>query len=308
MQMRNNFDGCGIKDYMIDNFEDYKDIVKHLICCICLEIVKSPMECSKCETFYCGVCWEIIKMAGKQCVSKCDANTSVVKKANKFARELLSKLKFKCELCGKNGIIYDEFIKHQETCGIDPNLPTKEALIKIVLEKEQEIDNLSKEIESFKLSKITSMSKQDLRNMLVTNTLQTAQKMELYNSVIQGKTNDFKYFVTTKKYPLLEEVSAKTYYWTSLHYAMHYGRKDIIQFILESVKGQNLLEAAMQLESNDNRCPVLCLLRSNTINLDLKRDILDFLLGKFGIFLSNSVKKEVHNRNLDSVLKKYNKL
>jgi len=251
------FASSGIREEAVDNFGDYKGIIKNLLCCVCLDIVKNPMECSKCETLYCTICWEIIKMAGKQCVSKCDAS-STIKKANKFVREILTKLSFTCNRCGKTKIIYDDYVKHHETCMVDPNTQSRDQLINIVLEKEMQIDNLSREIEGFKYSQITSMNKNDLRSSLVSNVLNTSQKMELYNATIQGKTNDFKKFILEKKYPVLEEVSAKNYYWTCLQYAMHYGKKDIILFIFEILKGQNLLDTAMRLESNDGRCALSC--------------------------------------------------
>ena len=160
------FASSGISEDAVDNFEDYKGIIKNLLCCVCLDIVKNPMECSKCETLYCTICWEIIKMAGKQCVSKCDASSSI-KKANKFVREILTKLSFKCKRCNKTKIAYEDYVKHIETCNIDPNAPSRDSLISIVLEKESQIDALSREIEGFKYSQITSMNIKDLRNSLV---------------------------------------------------------------------------------------------------------------------------------------------
>ncbi len=245
-------------------------------------------------------------MAGKQCVSKCDSS-AVIKKANKFVREILSKLTFTCTRCNKSKIYYEEYIKHLDTCKHDTNEPTRDHLIGLVLEKETEIEQLNKEIENFKYSQITSMNKNDLRSSLVSNVLNTNQKMELYNATIQGKIKDFMKFINEKKYPILEEVSAKNYYWTCLHYAMHYGRKDIILFIFDNLKSQNLLDTAMRLESNDGRCPLSCLLRSNTLNTEKKKDILDTIIAKYNIFVSSVVKKEIKNRNLDYILRRYNK-
>ncbi len=296
----------GISEDRLDNFEDYKGIIKNLLCCVCLDIVKTPMECSKCETLYCQICWEVLKMAGKPCVSKC-GDTAIIKKANKFVREILEKLSFTCSRCNKTKIFYDEYIKHLNTCNVDPETPSRDQLINIVLEKEEKIDTLTKEIEGFKLSQITSMNKSELRVSMVSNVLNTSQKMELYNATIQGKTSEFKKFINEKSYPILEEVSAKNYYWTCLHYAMHYGKKDIIMFIFETLKKQNKLDTAVRLESNDGRCPFTCLLRSNTLSSENKRDIIDSILSKYNVFLSANVKKELKNRNLDYIIKRYNR-
>jgi len=117
-----------------------------------------------------------------------------------------------------------------------------------------------------------------------------------------------KNLVVSKKYPMLEEVSAHNYYWTPLHYAMHYGQIEIIKFLIEQLKGKGIIESAMKLESNDGRCPLLCLLRSNSINVDKKKEILTKFLQLYpNTFLSNDVRKEARSRDMDGILKKFGK-
>lgn len=67
-------------------------------------------------------------------------------------------------------------------------------------------------------------------------TLPRKQKLELYNAVVEGRLNDFKSLITNKKYPILEEVSVKNCFWTSLHSAMYLGKIDIVYFILDTLK------------------------------------------------------------------------
>jgi hypothetical protein len=314
------FEGSGISETLVDNFEEYKEMIKSLYCCICLDIVKSPFECENCESLYCEDCWAMMKIAGKKCVINC---TAPVQKANKFVRDMLSKLKIKCETCNKSGIAYDIYIKHTEACLINRKISTVEELTKVVKEKETKIDELTAELESLKMngSKIAtpgdggfssslitnSMTKEEIRKVLITFNLPVNQKMELYNAAIEGKITEFKDMVLNKKYPVLEEVSAHNYYWTPFHYAMHYGQIQIIYFIFEYLKNNNILELAMRLQSDDGRCPLLCLLRSNGLNINKKREIMDKLLGNYNFEISNEVRKEMRNRDMESILKKYHK-
>lgn len=301
MDIIERFASSGLAEECIDNFEDYKGIVQTLKCCVCLDILKNPMECSNCETLYCNNCWEIIKMAGKQCVSKCAAN-SQIKKANKFIRELLEKLTFKCSRCSKANIIYADYVKHIDICNIDPNAPSRDQLISVVIENENKIEELTKEID--KLVPTSNLKKDEIRSMLLTNKLSVTQKMELYNATIEGKISELAKLIE-KDYPILEEVSAAGYFWTILHYAMHYGKMDIIMLLLRYLKEKNQLEPALSLESSDGRCPLICLLKSNILNKTLKGDILQSILSKYKITLTSKLKKEIKVNKLEDITKKY---
>jgi hypothetical protein len=312
------FTGSGINEEYVENFEEYKEMIKSLYCCICLDIVKSPFECENCESLYCEDCWEVMKIAGKKCVINCVAP---VKKANKFVHDMLNKLKITCQTCGKSGIEYDIYIKHMEACLINKKISSVEELTKVVKEKEAKIDELTAELENLKLngSKFKSalqdshhgesynLTKEQIRNQLMSFNLPVHQKMELYTAAVEGKLNEFRDLVVNKKYPILEEVSAHNYFWTPLHYAMHYGQIDIIFFILEYLKSGGMIELAMKLQSDDGRCPLLCLLRSNSLSLEKKKDIVDKILSKYSFEVTSDVKKEMRNRDMDGLLRKYNR-
>jgi hypothetical protein len=66
---------------------------------------------------------------------------------------------------------------------------------------------------------------------------------------------------------------------------------------------RGILENAMKLESNDNRDPLSCLLKSNAIQNQVKRDTLrEILKHHFKFSISNEVKREIRNRNLEDLL------
>jgi hypothetical protein len=309
------FTGSGISEELVENYIEYQEMIESLKCCICLDIVKVPFECENCESLYCEDCWEVMKIAGRKCVLHC---TSPVKKANKFVRDMLSKLKMRCETCGKSGISYEIYIKHMDACLLNQKISTVDELTKTIKEKEMKVDELSAEIEHLKLNGTktkngfethsnTPLSKEQLRQQLMSFNLPVNQKMELYNAAVEGKLIEFKDLIYNKRYPILEEVSAHNYYWTPLHYAMHYGQLDIVYFILDYLKQNNILDMAMKLQSDDGRCPILCLLRSNSLNIDKKKDILDKIIGKYFFEISNDARKEIRNRDMENILKKYNR-
>ena len=207
-----------------------------------------------------------------------------------------------------------------EACLINKKISSVEELTKVVKEKETKIDELTAELENLKIngSKYKSsfgdtpynkdvMTKEQLRSNLMTFSLPVNQKMELYNAAVEGRLADFQNMVLNKKYPVLEEVSAHNYFWTPLHYAMHYGQSDIIFFILEQIKTSGVLDLSMRLQSDDGRCPILCLLRSNSLSLEKKKDIMERLLSKYQFDISADVKKEMRNRDMESILRKYNR-
>lgn len=317
--MTERFQGSGINEEFVENLEEYKEMVKSLYCCICLDIVKVPYECENCESLYCEDCWEVMKISGKKCVLHC---TAVVKKANKFVRDMLSKLRIKCETCGKKGIDYDIYIKHMDACLINQKISTVDELTKTIKEKDTKIDEMTAELENLKLNGTklgtdtgnntfygsgSNMTKEQIRAQLLTFNLPVGHKMELYNAAVEGRLNDFKNLIINKHYPVLEEVSAHNYFWTPLHYAMHYGQLNIAIFILDYLKGNGMLEMAIKLQSDDGRCPILCLLRSNSLSTEKKKEFMDRIIANYVFDISNDVKKEMRNRDMESLLRKYNR-
>jgi hypothetical protein len=307
--MSTKFTGSGISQEIVENYEEYKETIKTYDCCICLEIVKSPFQCEKCESLYCEDCWELMKISGKKCVINC---TAPVKKANKFVLQMLNKLKIRCETCGKYGIEYDLYLKHMEVCLINKKISSITELSRVAKEKETKIDELKSELENLKLngnkSKIQgaeNLTKEEIREKLMTFTLNVQQKMQLYTCAVEGKLSELKDLVINKKYSILEEVSAHPFYWTPLHYAMHYGQAEILFFILDNLSSLHSLDMVMKLQSNDGRCPLLCLLRSNSLSLEKKKDIISKILSKYEFTISPEVRNEMRNRDMESLLKKY---
>lgn len=315
--------GKSIEINQIENFEQFKNLINNLYCCVCLKIPLCPLECYSCGAIFCDDCYEIMKIASKKCVTfKCDGN---VKTANKFIRENISNFKLFCQFCNLNGIPHSDYKKHlEQNCDKYRVLDNKrEKYIQVVRENNEKIEEITKKINNIKLNttmsilsrkgssnskKETLFSKEQIRKMLLSFTLSTDEKMLLYNSVVEGNLSTFKSLVYINKYPIFEEISAHNYFWTSLHYAMHYGQASLIDFILDICKEQNKLDLALNLQSSDNRCPTLCLLRSNSLNEEKKRILLDKVLKKYKFKFSQELFKEARTREMEDIFKKYYKM
>lgn len=309
-----SFQGSGISEDQIENYQEYQEILKSLNCCICLDIVKNPVECSTCESLYCDECWNLMKISGKKCVINC---TTPVIKANSFVYNILDKLIIRCDYCGKGGISYSKYIKHSESCSMLKKYGTVDELSKILQEKTKKIASLKKELDDIKNNNLEAKSyviisprltKEQLRQKYITVNLNLNQKMELYSAAVEGRLNDFRRLVLDKHYPPLEEVSARSYYWTPLHYALHYGKWEVASFIFDFYQKRDELDNIMRLESSDNRCPILCLLKSNALQYEQKGIILEKILEKYKFEITPEVLKELRNRNFEYLLKKYQRI
>ena len=231
----------------------------------------------------------------------------IIEKANKFVFGLLEKLLLKCPLCEEGGLNYQKFLLHYECCVIANKYGTIEELTKLEKEKDEEIDILKHDIEKLKSNSYkieVKYTQEELRKELITNKLDVNSKMILYQAAVKGELSDFKKLID-RNYPLLEEVSAANFFWTPLHYAMHYGKMEIAFYILDILKKQGKYRMAMELESNDHRTPVLCLLKSNALSLSDKKEYFTRLIQNYDIYPDERTLREIKNRNLEEIYKRY---
>jgi hypothetical protein len=285
----------------------------YLKCCVCLELFYSPMQCASCESLVCHICLELLKLSGKKCFGKCKGD---YKKANRFIREFQRITKYLCRTCNKD-LDYELFYSnpHFELC--KPILIKKERLLNILKLKEEKILSLQTEINCWKTknkiynryaySKLLKLPMEELRQILMTFDLSIDQKMELYYTCTEGRLDDFRNLILNKKYSILEEISYKNYYWTPLHYAMHYGQFETIKFILDYLKEQNIIEPALRLQSNDGRCPILCLLKSNNLSESRKEELFEKLLKNYYFSISKEIKREAGARGFEKIIKNNSK-
>ena len=308
MKTTSTFKESGINEDYIENYGMFSEnILSSLECPICACIVNNPFECKECQTIYCSECWNQLQISNKGCVMRC--KNPKVEKANKFVFGILDKMLLKCPLCQEGGLSYQKFLLHYDCCIIANRYGTIEELTKLEKEKDEEIIKLKSDIErlknnSYKLENYKKYTQDELRKELITNKLDVNSKMILYQHTVKGDLNEFKKLID-KGYPLLEEVSAANYYWTPFHYAMHYGKMEIAFFILDILTQQGKYNMAMELESNDKRTPVLCLLKSNALSLSDKKEYFTKLVQRYRIICDERTLREIKNRNLDDIYKTY---
>ena len=83
---------------------------------------------------------------------------------------------------------------------------------------------------------------------------------------------------------------------------MHYGKWEIIKFMIEYLTGINMIDIALNMKTSDGRCPLLCILRSKDLKLEEKREILSKILLNFNIPINHEVKKELLKRKMEDLL------
>ena len=83
---------------------------------------------------------------------------------------------------------------------------------------------------------------------------------------------------------------------------MQYGKWNIIKFIIEYLKSKYLIEVGFRLKSADNRCPLLCLLKSYDIDAMSKRDIFEKIIINFNIPVNDEVKRELKKQGFEDLL------
>ena len=290
---------CGIDPSCVENRQKYESLINDMKCPICLKIVCKPLECVLCETLICEDCKFILNLAEQSCVTpNCKGQ---YEKANKFIREILTALKIKCFACNEPNLNYTNYLKHIEQCEQYKKNPPM-AMIRIINKNRETINELKKEYDKLENIKVHSLSPNELRLNMVTSKLSISEKMDLYNAAVEGRVPDFKKLIEVNNFPILEEVSAKSYGWTPFHYAMHYGKWDIIKYIIEHLNSLYLLEKALKMKSKDNRCPLLCLLKSNALKNEQKKIIFLDILNNFDIPISDEVKEELYKRDMQDVL------
>lgn len=267
-------------------------LYENITCFVCLNTVKNPVTCRLCESTICENCLEVMKIAGKSCFQRCSGN---YKKAHRHMREFLS---------------YSQQDQNQNQ---EEDKSVITSCVNVIKKQNSEIVLYESNIRSLQLDTTAHiLRKAHLRNkskqlpqnktVIASNSMNVKQKRQLYEAVITGNVEEFKILTVNCDYPILEEISAHPHSWTSLHYAMHYGQGDIITYILSVLQKEHILKQAMIIESSDGRCPLLSLIQSNALGLNIKQKLLKSIFSRYKLDLSSKVMKELISRKLDNLV------
>lgn len=94
------------------------DIDRSLICMICQEILKLPLECNYCKNSFCKKCIENWLTKNNSCPFRCTGKI-LLKKPHNIIMDSLKRLHFNCKNISwgcPEKLDYEQYIKHTEEC------------------------------------------------------------------------------------------------------------------------------------------------------------------------------------------------
>ena len=166
--------------YNKNEVEKMKELLK---CPICFNILISPVQCNKCNNCFCKLCIDKYQDSKIKCPFRCEFPLYL---ENKFVKNVLAILKFKCKN-GCNQIIkYDDLEKHyEEECEkIDYKTKYKD-ILKKYKELKKEYDKIKPNVNNMGINnmQIGMMN----NNMGMNNNM--AHIIEMNNHIIQRLNN-----------------------------------------------------------------------------------------------------------------------
>ncbi len=178
---------------------------EEITCNICSNIFCEPVQCSECNNCFCLICIQNWNKESNSCIYRC-TNSRIVP-ANRFIKNILSKLIFKCNNCLLE-IQYDSYLAHYKSeCKFNriqtDNQEFKQdngTQFKLIKEYTEKIQNLEKEKEK-QYEIITNLKKDnELYKDLNIKQLTEIQNLKSQYDII--KTNFYK---VREEKKLLEE-------------------------------------------------------------------------------------------------------
>lgn len=116
-----------------------------------------------------------------------------------------------------------------------------------------------------------------VRKKHLLNKLANNKKLEMYNCSVNGDVKTLIKYVEEDNCSMFEEISAAGYFWTSLHYAAHYGNIEIVEYVLEKINDNPDKIDLANLQSNLGLTPLFIAL-SNSLDIEKKKRILDVFI------------------------------
>ncbi len=137
--MRSNIDISGSDEISSET----DDNLRHLLCCICKNVLMKPLVCSGCGTAGCANCLNVWKTKDANCPSGCQSFS--YGKPSKFLLVWLDKLKIKCSNLDRGcteTMKHSGFEEHVEKCPFGlvacPNIGCDETMNRSDLEAHSE--------------------------------------------------------------------------------------------------------------------------------------------------------------------------
>eukprot|EP00347_Sterkiella_histriomuscorum_P017610 403348682 len=124
---------------------------------------------------------------------------------------------------------------------------------------------------------------EERRKNILTSRHPISERMELYQCVTKGDLDALKALLETKKYSILEEVSKSGFYWTMFHYASHYGRVDVLKYLIDKISNHPDKFDIFNLQTVEGKTPLTCAILSGSLTLDQKKEIIKIWFETFSV-------------------------
>ena len=171
----------------IYNKNEVENMIELLKCPICLNILNSPVQCNKCNNCFCKLCIDYYKDSKTKCPFRCE---NPLYMENKFVKNVLSILKFKCRNGCDKIIKYDELEKHyEEECEKIDYKAKYKALLKKYKELKKEYDKVKPRINMNNNMELGMMNNMAMNNMNILNNLNTINNANM-NWMLRNNFNN----------------------------------------------------------------------------------------------------------------------
>ena len=103
--------------------------------------------------------------------------------------------------------------------------------------------------------------------------------MMLYGASTKGRLEDLKDILEPingykDALSVTEEISKAGYYWTSLHYASHYGHYEVVQYLIEFLSDHPDKSDIFNMQTAEGKTPLFCAILSSDIDAKRKQQII----------------------------------
>ena len=123
------------EEEIVINKDYYEGIKSMITCSICSLIIQNPVQCNKCQNFFCSKCINNWTIKSNFCPFKCQDNEYI---PSRICKNLISQIKVKCK-CGEE-MSYDKYVEHKDICNNYMNkkyLLLKEKYDKLLIKAEK---------------------------------------------------------------------------------------------------------------------------------------------------------------------------
>ena len=167
--------------YNTNEVQNMKELIK---CPICLNVLMSPVQCNKCNNCFCKLCINTYEDSKIKCPFRCEYP---IYQENKFVKNVLSILKFKCKNGCSEIIKYEDLEKHYEEDCKKIDFKKKYKELKKEYDKVKPRINMNNNME---LGMMNNMAMNNMNNMNILNNLNTINNANM-NNLMQMLRNNF---------------------------------------------------------------------------------------------------------------------